>query len=85
MARVQVRIRVADVADADSDDGLQIKLNSPLPNYLPRGNSTWLDHPPRRIDGDIFAYRDDLARGSDTTYDLNYCDQESDDSAALPI
>ena len=29
------------------------------------------------IDGDIFAYRDDLARGSDTTYDLNYSDLSS--------
>ncbi len=68
--RAQVRIRVADVADAGSDDGLQIKLNSPLPTYLPRGNSTWLDVPPRMIDDDVFAYRDELARGSDTTYDL---------------
>lgn len=45
--RLQLRVRTADIADAGSDNDLQVRLNSPIFNYEPNSNSTWMDYGPR--------------------------------------
>jgi hypothetical protein len=67
--RVQLYVRVADVSDAGTDNGVQVRLQSPLFNYAPNGNRTWLDHAPRLL-GSAFAWEDDFDRGSEFLYDI---------------
>jgi hypothetical protein len=67
--RVELKIRVADVPRAGTEDSVRIRLNSPLFNYSPNSNSTWLNYGPRRTGNGLF-WVDDFARGSEFTYDL---------------
>jgi hypothetical protein len=63
--RLQLRLRVANVADAGTDDALEVRLQSPswlvptVTNWKPAGNSTWVD-----------STANDFERGSDKVYDL---------------
>lgn len=63
--RLQLRLRVANVANADLDRPLEVRLQSPswlvptVTNWRPAGNSTWVD-----------STGDDFERGSEKTYDL---------------
>ncbi|MEZ4331098.1 MAG: hypothetical protein R3F35_05070 [Myxococcota bacterium] len=59
VTRAQLRVVIADVADAGTDGFVSLALTDPFPN-LPTGNFTSLDTP-----------RDDLERGSDVVYELN--------------
>ena len=68
--RVQVRIRVADIEDGGSTDSLEIRLQSPLVNHSPNGNSTWLGHAPRLVNPWPVRWNEPLDRGSVFTYDV---------------
>lgn len=63
--RLRLRLQVANVADADLDRPLEVRLQSPswlvptVTNWRPAGNSTWVD-----------STGDDFERGSNKTYDL---------------
>ncbi|OAH97856.1 hypothetical protein [Methylomonas methanica] len=73
--RLQLRIRVPDVKNAGTDNGVEVLLQTPtglvttVTNWYPRGNHTWLD-----------STDDDLERGTNKTYDLmlNNISQASD-------
>jgi hypothetical protein len=67
--RLQLRIRVADISDAGSNDAVQVRLNSPLATYNPNGHSTWMDYG-SRFEGSPFVVSDDFDRGRDFTYDV---------------
>lgn len=70
--RTQLRIRVADVADAGTSDAVQVRLTSPLANFNPHGNQRWLDSGPRwEAVGTAGVWRDDFARGREFVYDLD--------------
>src|SRR3546814_21118493 len=49
--RLRLQVHVADVADAGTDDALEVRLPSPawlvpaVTNWRPAGNSTWVDSP----------------------------------------
>lgn len=58
--RAQIRIDVADVDDAGTDDGIGVGLNSAYTGEFPHGNVTHLDYG-----------RDDFERNSSFTYDLD--------------
>ncbi|HEX6953746.1 MAG TPA: fibronectin type III domain-containing protein [Agromyces sp.] len=73
--RAQLRIRIADIEDADTSDPIRVRLTSPLDNFNPHGNERWLDYGPRWENVGAFGiWRDDFARGREFTYDL---DQQS--------
>ncbi|MCB1739287.1 MAG: hypothetical protein KDK91_02880 [Gammaproteobacteria bacterium] len=63
--RLQLRIRIADVSHAGTDDDLEVRLQTPswivptTTNWIPRGNNTWVD-----------STADDFERGTDRSYDL---------------
>jgi hypothetical protein len=62
--RLQLRIQIASAADADTDNTIEVRLQSPVnvttvTNWNPAGNSTWVD-----------STIDDFERGSDRRYDL---------------
>lgn len=63
--RLQLRLRVANVANAGTDDPLEVRLQSPswlvpaVTNWRPAGNSTWVD-----------STANDFERNSNLTYDL---------------
>ncbi|MEZ4334796.1 MAG: hypothetical protein R3F35_23810, partial [Myxococcota bacterium] len=59
VTRAQLRIVVANVADAGTDGSFKVALTEPHGD-LPSGNFTAINTP-----------RDDLERGSDVTYELN--------------
>ncbi|MBD9359602.1 hypothetical protein [Methylomonas fluvii] len=73
--RLQLRIRVPNINDAGTDNGVEVLLQTPtglvttVTNWYPRGNHTWLD-----------STDDDLERGTNKTYDLmlNNISQASD-------
>ena len=69
--RAQLRLRVADVADAGTSDPIQVRLTSPLRTFNPTGNRRWLDYGPRWEGGGLTGWRDDFARGREFTYDLD--------------
>jgi hypothetical protein len=70
--RIQLYVRVGDVSDGGTDDRDFLVALQPAPgNYSPSGNRLWLDHAPRLIGtGWPPVWQDDLARGSEFTYDL---------------
>lgn len=63
--RLQLRLRVPHVSDAGTDNGVEVRLQSPswlvpaVTNWRPAGNRTWVD-----------STFDDLEQGSNRTYDL---------------
>jgi hypothetical protein len=62
--RLQLRIQIASAADADTDNTIEVRLQSPVnvttvTNWDPAGNSTWVD-----------SLADDFERSSNRTYDL---------------
>src|SRR3546814_12065699 len=63
--RLRLQVHVADVADAGTDDALEVRLQSPawlvpaVTNWRPAGNSTWVD-----------STANDFERNSNLTYDL---------------
>jgi hypothetical protein len=63
--RLQLRLRVANVANAGTDDPLEVRLQSPswlvptVTNWRPAGNSTWVD-----------STANDFERNSNRVYDL---------------
>src|SRR3546814_15807970 len=63
--RLRLQVHVADVADAGTDDALEVRLQSPawlvpaVTNWRPAGNSTWVDSTPN-----------DFERNSNLTYAL---------------
>jgi len=63
--RLQLRLRIANVADAGTDDSLEVRLQSPswlvptVTNWRPAGNSTWVD-----------STANDFERNTNRTYDL---------------
>lgn len=72
VSRAQLRIRLADITNAGSDDSISVRLNSPLSVYSPWGNNTWLDYgPDYNMIGMNLQISDDFDRGREFTYDLN--------------
>ncbi len=72
VSRAQLRIRIADITNAGSDDSISLRLNSPLSVYSPWGNNTWLDYgPDYNMIGMNLQVSDDFDRGREFTYDLN--------------
>jgi hypothetical protein len=57
---VQLRVGVANVDDAGTDEGLFVQLNSAANNEVPRGNRTFMDYG-----------HDDFEQNSTFTYDLD--------------
>ena len=73
--RAQLRVEVADVSDAGTDNSLRVRLNSGSSSTLPYGNESWLDYS-----------HDDFERGSDFVYDLSLDSVESlEDVTGLTI
>lgn len=60
VGRIQLLVRVADVEDAGTDDGMSVRLNEMSYLNHPNGNLTHLDYA-----------RDDFERNSSFTYDLD--------------
>lgn len=61
MIRAQIRLRTANITNADTEDSVAVLLNSATSLYaVPSGNKTWLDYP-----------HDDFERGADFLYDLS--------------
>lgn len=70
--RVQLRLRVADVKDAGTNNAVSMRLNSPLSSIEPWGNATWMDYgPDYSLAGGNLIVSDDFDRGREFTYDLN--------------